>query len=121
MAVSVAIETPLQDDVRELVRKLNDHLIPLSPLEFQFKMTVEQMAEPHTTLFVARDQAGQAIGDGQTDGTAGDEGQAGVAVPFADDAHVNGRVRCSLGTTRRGPRHVGICDGQRPSSTPTAA
>jgi putative acetyltransferase len=64
VAVTIAIETPLQDDVRELVRKLNDHLIPLSPLEFQFKMTVEQMAEPHTTLFVARDQAGQAIGMG---------------------------------------------------------
>ena len=64
MAVTIAIETPLQDDVRELVRKLNDHLIPLSPIEFQFKMTVEQMAEPHTTVFVARDEHGQAIGMG---------------------------------------------------------
>lgn len=64
MNVTVAIETPLQDDVRELVRKLNDHLVPLSPLEFQFKLTVEQMAEPHTTLFVARDHAGKACGVG---------------------------------------------------------
>ena len=64
MAVCIAIETPLQDDVRGLVAKLNDHLLPLSPLEFQFKMTVEQMAEAHTTLFVARDEAGKAVGMG---------------------------------------------------------
>jgi putative acetyltransferase len=64
MAVSIAIETPLQDDVRGLVAKLNDHLLPLSPIEFQFKMTVEQMAESHTTLFVARDEAGKAVGMG---------------------------------------------------------
>ena len=64
MAVSISIETPLQDDVRGLVAQLNDHLLPLSPLEFQFKMTVEQMAEPHTTLFVARDEAEKAVGMG---------------------------------------------------------
>jgi putative acetyltransferase len=64
LAIFIAIESPLQDDIRDLVGKLNDHLIPLSPLEFQFKMTVEQMAEPHTTLFVARDEAGQAVGMG---------------------------------------------------------
>jgi putative acetyltransferase len=64
MAVTIAIETPLQDDVRALVVRLNDHLIPLSPLEFQFKMTVEQMADSDTTLFVARDEAGRAVGMG---------------------------------------------------------
>lgn len=64
MAVTIAIETPLQDDVRGLVDKLNAHLLPLSPLEFQFKMTVEQMAGSDTTLFVARDEAGKAVGMG---------------------------------------------------------
>src|SRR5690606_18565241 len=64
MAVSIAIETPLQDDVRALVARLNDHLLPLSPVEFQFKMTVEQMADSDTTLFVARDEAGKAVGMG---------------------------------------------------------
>lgn len=64
MAVSIAIETPLQDDVRALVAALNDHLLPLSPLEFQFKMTVEQMADSDTTLFVARDDSGNAVGMG---------------------------------------------------------
>ena len=64
MAVSIAIETPLQNDVRALVARLNDHLLPLSPLEFQFKMTVEQMADSETTLFVARDADGKAVGMG---------------------------------------------------------
>ena len=64
MAVSIAIETPLQDDVRGLVARLNDHLLPLSPVEFQFKMTVEQMAGSDTTLFVARDEGGKAVGMG---------------------------------------------------------
>lgn len=64
MAVSIAVETPLQDDVRTLVAALNDHLLPLSPLEFQFKMTVEQMADSDTNLFVARDENGKAVGMG---------------------------------------------------------
>lgn len=64
MAVTVAIETPLQDDVRVLVAALNAHLQPLSPPEFQFKMTAEQMAGDDTTVFVARDEAGKAIGIG---------------------------------------------------------
>ncbi len=63
-AVTIAVETPLQDDLRELVAALNDYLLPLSPLEFQFKMTVEQMARPDTTVFVARDAAGRAVGCG---------------------------------------------------------
>jgi putative acetyltransferase len=74
MAVTIAVETPLQDDVRELVALLNAHLLPLSPLEFQFKMTVEQMAGPETTVWVARDGDGRAIGCGAlklaTDGEA---------------------------------------------------
>jgi putative acetyltransferase len=64
MAIRVSIETPLQDDVRDLVEALNAHMLPLSPLEFQFKMTVEQMAEPATTVFVARDEDGKAVGCG---------------------------------------------------------
>ena len=64
MAVTITCETPLQDDVRSMVGALNDHLIPLSPREFQFQMTVEQMAGPETVLFVARDETGKAIGMG---------------------------------------------------------
>lgn len=64
MAVSLAIETPLQDDVRALVADLNATMIPLTPREFQFQMTVEQMAEAAITLVVARNEAGEAVGMG---------------------------------------------------------
>ncbi len=64
MAATIAVETPLQDDVRELVRALNAYLNPLSPKQFQFQMSVEQMADAATTLFVARDGAGRAVGMG---------------------------------------------------------
>jgi putative acetyltransferase len=64
VAVTIAVETPLQDDVRALVAELNAYLQPLSPPEFQFQMTVEQMADDATTLFVARDVTGRAVGMG---------------------------------------------------------
>ena len=64
MSVSIALETALQEDVRTLVAALNAHLLPLSPPEFQFKMTVEQMAGADTSVFVARDDSGRAVGMG---------------------------------------------------------
>jgi len=62
MPVSIAHESPLQDDVRRLVAELNAYMQPLSPPQFQFQLTVEQMAEPGVTVFVARDDAGAAVG-----------------------------------------------------------
>lgn len=64
MTVTIAVETPLQDDVRALVADLNATMIPLTPREFQFQLTVEQMADPSVTLFVARDGDGRAVGMG---------------------------------------------------------
>lgn len=64
MAVSIAIESPLQDEVRALVKALNAYLNPLSPPEFQFQMTAEQMAGEDTTVFIARDGAGRPVGMG---------------------------------------------------------
>lgn len=64
MSFSIVQETPLQDDVRQFVDELNAFLTPLSPPEFQFQMTVEQMDDSDTTLFVARDETGKAVGMG---------------------------------------------------------
>ena len=63
MSIAVAVESPLQDDVRELVGELNANLLELTPPEFVFHMTVEQMAEPATTVFIAREE-GRAVGCG---------------------------------------------------------
>ena len=94
MAVSIAIETPLQDDVRDLVAKLNAHLLPLSPLEFQFKMTVEQMAGADTAVFVARDESGKAIGMGALKVHSAELGE--VKRMFTDPAVRGKRVGSAL-------------------------
>ena len=64
MAIAIEIESPLQDDVRTMVAALNAHMMPLTPREFQFQLTVEQMAEPAVTLFVARDPDRRPVGMG---------------------------------------------------------
>ena len=44
MTLVISVETPLQDEIRDLVAELNAYMIPLTPREFQFQLTVEQMA-----------------------------------------------------------------------------
>lgn len=63
MAIEIAVESPLQDDVRTLVSELNEALMALTPREFCHHLTVEQMADGSTTVFVARED-GQAVGCG---------------------------------------------------------
>jgi putative acetyltransferase len=64
VAITIAEETPLQDDVRAMVADLNATMIPLTPREFQFQLTVEQMADPSINVFVARDELGKHVGMG---------------------------------------------------------
>jgi putative acetyltransferase len=63
MSVTISVESPLQDDVRSLIAELNATLLELTPPEFVFHMTAEQMAEPDTTVFIAR-EGGQAVACG---------------------------------------------------------
>jgi putative acetyltransferase len=62
VAIEIATESPLQDDVRAMVAELNATMIPLTPREFQFQLTVEQMADPSLTVLVARNEAGRHVG-----------------------------------------------------------
>ena len=60
---TIAIESPLQDEIRTLVSELNAALLALSPPEFCYHMTVDEMAGPDTTVFVVRiDRRAVAIG-----------------------------------------------------------
>ena len=63
MAVTIAVESPLQDDVRTLIAALNATLLELTPAEFCTHLTVEQMAGADTTVFIARD-GGRAVACG---------------------------------------------------------
>jgi putative acetyltransferase len=63
MTLAIAAESPLQDDVRLLVAELNTTLLVLTPPEFCFHMSVEEMAGDDTTVFIARDD-GHAVACG---------------------------------------------------------
>ncbi|HWK66782.1 MAG TPA: GNAT family N-acetyltransferase [Rhizobiaceae bacterium] len=56
MTIEINAESPLQDDIRTLIAELNAVLLELTPPEFCFHMSVEEMAQPDTTVFVARDE-----------------------------------------------------------------
>jgi len=53
--MDIAIESPLKDDIRALIAALNEALLALSPPEHCHHMSVEQMAGPDTTVFIARE------------------------------------------------------------------
>tara|TARA_R110002020_G_scaffold66877_10_gene175658 strand:- start:252 stop:734 length:483 start_codon:yes stop_codon:yes gene_type:complete len=74
MAVSVAIESPLQDEVRGLVEALDAYLVPLAPAEFHFGLDIEAMAGAETTVFVARTETGEAVGLGALKDVGTDRG-----------------------------------------------
>jgi len=61
--VSIAAESPLQDDVRGLISELNTTLLALTPPEHCYHMTAEEMARPDTTVFIVRTQS-QAVAMG---------------------------------------------------------
>ena len=61
MSVTIAVESPLQDDVRSLIDGLDAHLTSLD--DEGYHMTVDELARPSVSVFVARDQ-GQAIACG---------------------------------------------------------
>ncbi|WP_420409090.1 GNAT family N-acetyltransferase [Hoeflea sp.] len=63
-AISIAIESSRQDDVRSLVEALDAHLAPLAPAEFNFGLDIEEMAGADTLVFVARNADGTAVGIG---------------------------------------------------------
>jgi putative acetyltransferase len=62
--VTIAQESPLQDDVRVLIAELNAWLLQHTPQEYCSHMTVEQMADADTTVFVARDEGARAVACG---------------------------------------------------------
>lgn len=74
MTLVVAAESPLQDEVRVLVAELNATLLALTPPEFCFHMSVEEMAGDDTTVLIARDD-GVAVACGALKRQAGGVGE----------------------------------------------
>ncbi len=55
MPISIAVEDPVTDEILLLVAELNAALHALTPPEHCYHLTVEQMAESDTTVFIARE------------------------------------------------------------------
>ena len=93
MSVTIAVETPLQDEVRTLVAELNAHLLTLTPPEFCSHLTVEQMAGPETTVFVARDdRVAVACGALRRHGEGVGEVKRMYTVPSHQGRGIGGRI-----------------------------
>jgi putative acetyltransferase len=54
VGATIAVESPLEDEIRVLIGELNEALLELTPPEYCYHMKPEEMAEAHTTVFVAR-------------------------------------------------------------------
>jgi putative acetyltransferase len=74
VTVTLTAESPLSEDVRRLIAELNATLLALTPAEYCSHMTVEQMAGPETTVFVARTE-GTAVACGALRRHAGGIGE----------------------------------------------
>lgn len=99
----IAIESPLQDDVRALVAALNEWALTQTPREFTHHMTVEQMAEPNTTVFIARDENGAAVGMGalKRHGQGLGEVKRMFTRPLARGAGLAGRIVAEIESLAR--------------------
>ena len=107
MALSIAVETPLQDDIRAMVQRLNAYLQPLSPPQFQYQLTAEQMAGADATVFVARDETGTAVAMGSL---KVHDSETGEVKRMFSEAHVRGRGlgRAILGAIEARARDLGL-------------
>jgi putative acetyltransferase len=116
--LTLAAETPLQDDVRVMVAELNAYMMPLTPREFQFQLTVEQMAEPSVTVFVARDQAGRAVGMGSLKAHDAELGEVKrmYTLPSVRGQRVGSRIlqRIEALATEKGLKRLVLETGEAP-------
>lgn len=116
MAVTIAAESPLQDEVRALIAELNATLLALSPPEFCFHMTAEQMAAPDTTVFIAREE-GQAIACGalRRHGDGLGEVKRMYTRPASQGRGIGGRILAAIEDLAReeGVTHLVLETGDR--------
>ncbi len=93
MAIAISVESPLQEDVRELIAALNEHLLTLTPPEFCSHLTVEQMADEDTTVFIARDE-GFAVACGALRRHPGGVGEVKrmYTIPAHQGSGIGGRI-----------------------------
>ncbi len=80
-----------------MIKELNEALLALTPAEFCFHMSVEQMAGPETTVFVAR-ASGAAIACGalRRDADGVGEVKRMYTRPDHRGRHIGGRILAAI-------------------------
>ena len=107
MAVTIAVESPLQDDVRALIAALNVYLLTITPPEFCSHMTVEQMADADTTVFVARENGGAvACGALRRHGAAVGEVKRMYTLPSHQGRGIGGQILACIEALARDEGHT---------------
>jgi putative acetyltransferase len=102
--VVVAVESPLQDDVRALIAELNAVLLTLTPAEFCYHMKPEEMATPDVTVFVARrDGRAAAMGALRRQGAIG-EVKRMYTLPECQGQGIGGRIVAAIEELARAER-----------------
>ena len=101
-AVTIAVESPLTEDCRALIGELNAVLLDLTPPEFCYHMTAEEMAEPETTVFVGRiDGAAAACGALKRHGGGVGEVKRMYTRPQFQGRGIGGRILDAVEATAR--------------------
>jgi putative acetyltransferase len=100
--MEIAVENPLKDDIRVLIAALDETLLALSPREHCHHLTVEQLADGSTTLFVAR-EGGVAIACGALKRHANGVGEVKrmYTVPSHQGRGIGGRILWKIEATAR--------------------
>ena len=115
MSFTIAVETPLQDEVRTLVAELNAVLLELTPPEHCHHLTVEQMADEDTTVFIAR-EGGVAVACGalKRHGDGIGEVKRMYTRPALQGQGIGGRILAQIEDLARaeGLGHLGLETGQ---------
>lgn len=75
MSYAVRAERFLGDDVRGLVMKLEEALLPLAPAEYHFGLNFDEMTRADVTVFICRNMAGEAVAMGTLKTHAGRIGE----------------------------------------------
>ena len=122
MSFTIATETPLSDDVRALVSALNEWALKQTPREFTHHMTVDQMAHADTTVFIARDGVGKAIGMGalKRHGDGLGEVKRMYTMPDARSCGLAGQIVAKIENLARqeGLRRIALETGAVPGFAP---
>ena len=71
MLMTIAIESPRQPEIAELLRLSGEYAQSLYPPESNFLLGVEALAQPGVALYVARDATARALGIAALVGGAG--------------------------------------------------